>query len=532
MRIKTFIPIIFLLLYNFTTAQPPAFNITVNTPQSSGYYFFCPYKLTAFPSFPSGTQTEMILDSNGSVIYYKPVSFYFAGDFKQLSAGKMAHVFQNGYAIFDSTFNIIDTITTQNGILFDLHDLIKLPNGNYLLLGNEEVHMNLTSYNMFFHIGAPGHPNALVTCGVVQEIDSLDNVVFEWHSKDHFTFDDADEFFLNNPAVVDWTHMNSVDMDTDGNIIISSRHFNEITKISRTDSSVIWRMGGKRNQFTFINDSIQFRGQHDFRRLPNGHVTLFDNGRSNPLHPAIAKEYVLDEINMTAELIWYHMEADSIYSTSQGNVQRLDNGNTLISWGTLQNENAVFTVVTPNNNKVFEISFPDSLITYRAYNYDSLPWYYNSPGINCMTDSQQTVLIADSGYSSYLWSTGDTSQAIPVSGADTFFVYVPHGDGGFLRSFLYIIADSLNPCSNVEVAEILSEPVTVFPNPAQNRIIINRENNIERDIDIKLYDLAGRIVHEIKFSKNDKQHIINTEDLSSGIYFIHAENFIVRFIKE
>ena len=38
-------------------------------------------------------------------------------------------------------------------------------------------------------------------------------------------------------------------------LMISSRHLNEITKISRTTGDIIWRFGGKNNQFTFVNDT-------------------------------------------------------------------------------------------------------------------------------------------------------------------------------------------------------------------------------------------------------------------------------------
>jgi hypothetical protein len=44
-------------------------------------------------------------------------------------------------------------------------------------------------------------------------------------------------------------------------------------------------MGGDNNQFSFVNDPempIHFSGQHDFRLLPNGHYTMFNNGTTCP----------------------------------------------------------------------------------------------------------------------------------------------------------------------------------------------------------------------------------------------------------
>ena len=108
----------------------------------------------------------------------------------------------------------------------------------------------------------------------MQEQDANKNVVFEWHSKDYFNFTEVDTMRLLNPANVDWTHFNAVELDDDGNILVSVRHFNEITKVNRSTGAVMWRLGGKMNQFTFTNDSTQFIGQHDIRRIANGNITI------------------------------------------------------------------------------------------------------------------------------------------------------------------------------------------------------------------------------------------------------------------
>ena len=79
-----------------------------------------------------------------------------------------------------------------------------------------------------------------------------------------------------------------------------------------------------------------FRTQHDCRQISNGNITLFDNGNNTtPLHYASSKEYMLDELNLTATLVWSHNEGTDHWSRSQGNTQRLANGNTLNSYGNL-----------------------------------------------------------------------------------------------------------------------------------------------------------------------------------------------------
>ena len=45
---------------------------------------------------------------------------------------------------------------------------------------------------------------------------------------------------------------NAIDIDFDGNFLISSRGLDEITKIDRFTGDVIWRWGGCQNQFNFF----------------------------------------------------------------------------------------------------------------------------------------------------------------------------------------------------------------------------------------------------------------------------------------
>jgi hypothetical protein len=131
-------------------------------------------------------------------------------------------------------------------------------------------------------------------------------------------------------------HTNAIEIDNDGNILASHRHLDQITKIDRSTGEFIWRLGGVKNEFTFLNGSPTFSYQHDIRRIANSNITLFDNGNWNPVAYSTAKEYHLDEVNKTAELTWsYSHPADwggYIFYFAMGSVQRLPNGNTFINW--------------------------------------------------------------------------------------------------------------------------------------------------------------------------------------------------------
>ncbi len=360
----------------------PSFTATIYDSLSSGYYFLAPLPLGV--GTPINTPSQMIIDHNANVVYYKSVgSAINIGDFKiQEAIGQISYSTANKFRLMDSSFTIIDSVRCKAGIIPDDHDMQVLPNGHFLLIGYENVTMDLSSYNLFSGTGAPGSTTATVRFGVIQEQDANKNIVFEWHSKDYFSFVDMDTKWLSSPTFVDFTHFNAVELDTDGNILVSSRHLNEITKINRTTGAVMWRLGGNANQFTFTNDTEMFKAQHDIRRITNGNITLFDNGEPGvPFHPATAKEYQLDETTLTATLVWSYVNEPSIYSTAMGNVQRHANGNTLINYGWYRGSNTLFTVVNPSGAKVFELSFPDSLRSYRSFYYPTLPFELTRPTI-------------------------------------------------------------------------------------------------------------------------------------------------------
>lgn len=508
----------------------PAYTINVCDTTSTGYYFLCAIRFG--PSngiFP----TQMILDSTGNTIYYKRYSTGGGGDFKIQPNGQITYEKLGKYFIMDSSFTIIDSVTCANGINNDGHDLQILPNGHFLMLGTENIVMDLSMYSIF---GAnhtlPGSATANVICNVVQEQDANHNVVFEWHAKDYYSFTDVDVNRLNSPVNVDWTHMNAVEMDADGNILVSVRHFNEITKINRADSSILWRLGGNANQFTFINEPNPFRGQHDIRRITNGNITMLDNGNNNPFHPAGGKEYQLDENLLTATLAWSYIDNPASASLAIGNHQRLPNGNSLIDFGFTPIENRLFSVVDPLGNKIFEIEFADTLRSYRAFNYQEMPWQLPRPHVACTTINSQVYLDAGSGYANYLWSTGATTQMIPVTSTDTFSVWVSIGDGGFIRSEDFIVSSLSNPCGPAGIEnQNTSFAFSVSPNPSPDEIFIHGAFDENKKVKVEIFDCTGKKIYSDELPSQGNQIILPVRNLANGIYLLRVNGTGKNFVK-
>lgn len=235
---------------------------------------------------------------------------------------------------WDADLRIIDTIAAV-GFSTDFHDVKVLANGNYMILGYDTRTIDMSA------LVSGGRPDARVIGAVLQEVTPAGVVVFEWKSLDHIPPTDATQNIQLTQPTIDYIHPNSFWMDTDGNILLSCRHLDEVIKINRSTGAIIWRMGGSRsrgNQFRFVNDTVDgffgFSHQHTVERLADGSILLFDNGnlRQNPWSRAVV--YRIDEQAKTATRTWQYRRPADVFTRSKGSATRLDNGNILIGWGT------------------------------------------------------------------------------------------------------------------------------------------------------------------------------------------------------
>ncbi|MBN1633688.1 MAG: aryl-sulfate sulfotransferase [Ignavibacteria bacterium] len=338
----------------------PSPTVMVSNNPSPGKIF-----ITCFSFFPAYGTYLMIFNNDGTPHFYR--ESLFPTDFKKISNGNLVY-FEGGnkgkYYELDTNYFIVDSFYTGNGYTTDQHELEYLENGNAYLMAYDPVYVNMDT------VVPGGNTNALVTGLIIQEIDINKNVIFQWRSWDHIPITDCSNQDLYSDTI-DYIHGNAIEYDTDGNIMISSRHLDEITKINRTTGAIIWRLGGKNNQFTFINDTNGFNYQHDIRRLKNGNITLYDNGNAHNPPFSRAVEYQLNEQSKTATLVWQYRRNPDVFGPFMGNVQRLDNGNTIIGWGGTISE-PVLTVseVASDGTVLFEMKLPDFVFDYRAYKFE------------------------------------------------------------------------------------------------------------------------------------------------------------------
>jgi hypothetical protein len=334
----------------------PEWSTTLYGPTSPGQLFLDVLGNTQPPN-----SWLMMTHEEGPPIFYRPLSSWTL-DFKPQPDGTLTYYDYNGtqFEVLGSDFNVVRTITAKEGYGADGHELRILPNGDALYLIYDPQVVDMSDI-------VPGGDTAAVVSGlVIQEQDPSGDVVFDWRSWDHFQITDATHEDLTAHAI-DYVHGNALEVDADGNLLLSCRHMDEITKIDRETGDVLWRWGGKNNQFSFVGDTLRFSHQHAIRRLANGHYTLFDNGNFRPTPYSRACEYVLDQQAHTAQLVWQFRNTPDTYSTAMGYVQRLDDGHTVIGWGT---GTPAVTELDSTGTKVMDVTLPAGMVSYRAYRVD------------------------------------------------------------------------------------------------------------------------------------------------------------------
>ena len=260
-------------------ADFPPVSMTPVDSAADGYILFANYAATYAQYGPY----LVITDKFGN-IYKSKRTDNFVFDFKLEPNGWLSYIKDNvgqagstGY-ICDADLNVTDSIKAANGYAMDPHEFMVLPNGHYLMIADDPEIVDMSS------VVPDGIQGATVIGCVIQEFDSRKNLVFQWRTWDHYNLTDSYEDLTQ--SVIDAFHMNSLCLDYDGNLIISVRHLSEVTKIDHNSGAIIWRMGGKNNQFAFsgeneANAPTYFSYQHDVRRLANGNLTMFDNGNGH-----------------------------------------------------------------------------------------------------------------------------------------------------------------------------------------------------------------------------------------------------------
>jgi len=358
----------------FTTGDLPASlipNITIPQPAAAG----AAPGVELLDLVYTGTQSQLstlATDLEGNVVWYytmEPGQYPFP--IKLLPNGHMLLVaFEDGNAfreidlagniVFQLQVGDINAGLTAIGASFQNliqmhHDILKLPNGHYILLCN------------YFPILPGGGQSTTLGDALVEWDPHAQKPVWTWSTFDHIPQTHAPY------GLADWTHANAIAYSPDdGNLILSMRNQNWIVKINYQDGagdgSILWHLGPDGD---FILPSGQAPmewnyGQHYPTILsPNSagifQMMFFNNGNGRLLDasndacgtPGFVACYSsvpifeLNESAKTAQVLW-ETKLSPHYSICCGDALVLSNGN--IEY------DVAFDVNTPNQSFIQEVT--------------------------------------------------------------------------------------------------------------------------------------------------------------------------------
>src|SRR5215211_3564714 len=317
--------------------SPPVVQVAKKARDTArGYVFVAP------EAGDVGQGGSLIIDNNGQVVWFRPLRHPILPSSRvmtfevQIYRGRPVLTWgetPGEYAIFDDSYHEIARFTAANDYNGDHHEFLISPQDTALITIFNAVPQDLTSVG--------GSKDSVAMQGVIQELDiETKEVLFEWQSIEHVGLEEtyvtpAEDHYPG----IDYFHLNSIDVDHDNNLLISARETSAVYKIDRKTGEIIWRLGGKKSDFE-MGPGSRFAFQHDARRLPDGTISIFDNGslvfeNGTPKAVEESRAIVLevDEDKMKAKLVSVYTHPDKKYADAAGNMQVLPNGNVFVGWG-------------------------------------------------------------------------------------------------------------------------------------------------------------------------------------------------------
>lgn len=279
-----------------------------------------------------------IVDNQGRVVWYhrpeivtgnlmrallthdrKAVLLGHAGNQGDLASSRLEYISLDGGTIREIPFPFFD------------HDLTELPDGTVAMIVVETRTRS---------DGSPWQADRLVEL----RPDGTQVEVFNaWEELDSTMFESSPQ--------PNWTHGNGLDYwAAEDAYLFSMKEIGTIAKIDRATGEIEWMIDGRLNQFDFGGDEV-VPLQHQFEMLENGNLLIFDNGTPERGYSR-AVELDLDIEARTADQVWEYIRNPPVFVFAKGDVQRFDNGNTLVTWSAM----GELQMVTPEGLPTWQLN--------------------------------------------------------------------------------------------------------------------------------------------------------------------------------
>ncbi len=153
-----------------------------------------------------------------------------------------------------------------------------------------------------------------------------------------------------------------------GDLFISARNTWAGYQLEGGSGRILWQLGGLKSSFK-MGPGTETAWQHDGRILSDGEVTFFDDGSNPPIHHQsravrIALDFATHEARLASS---YTHSNPPLLAASQGNMQTLAGGNTVVGYGGVP----AISEFARDGALLFDAHLPYEMAFYRAFRF---PW--------------------------------------------------------------------------------------------------------------------------------------------------------------
>jgi hypothetical protein len=197
----------------------------------------------------------------------------------------------------------------------------------------------------------------------------------------------------------------------------------------------------------------------------------------------------------------------------------------------------------PMGNRTFDKSLSENnglLMNFNINYAESDLWTYH-------TISPDSTLELFAGYGqagnpvSFYESLAPMNGSLNFNAQNQTLSYTPYGNWIGYDSMMYVVDDGIktdsvklyiNPANfpslnSPEITESGPESrlaISVYPNPAQDKVVISLNIVSEGEIQIRLFDIDGRLVYSESYSGKQKRIELKCGSFEAGSYFIELSN--------
>jgi outer membrane protein assembly factor BamB len=336
------------------------------------------YLLLGTAASGPGQGGALIMDTRGDLVWFSPDRGGNKFDFalqsyqdKPVLTWFEGRIVTGGYGqgvekIADDSYRVTHTLHGHNGLMADFHEIHLTPRGTALFTAYETLPYDLSP------VGGP--KNGWLLTGRAQEVDiATGKLVWEWKPVDHIPLTES---YLalkgtgrKKHKPYDYFHINTIAdaPDGSGDLLIGARNTWSVFKVSRKTGDVVWRLGGKRSDFT-MGPGSQFYWQHDTRPHGPATLTVFDDGFDAvmPKDEPESRALILD-VDTNAMVVKLRRSftnpSPRVLARAMGNTQLLPDGGVFVGWGT----NPYFSEFSADGKLMLEGQVTKGDPAYRSY---------------------------------------------------------------------------------------------------------------------------------------------------------------------